>query len=355
MTLQDKTSDIMVSHAIEVDKYAISEKKRILSEFSFILNQIKKELAEGNKEVTLADLRQMQSKASKIFLAGAKLIKKNMFDDSEELMILEAEEQVKMLQELINDYIPMYTIRDPYIANTKRNIKNEPIKGVSVAGWLDVWETKTNNIIKSELYNAFTAPDEAEDRYGIIEYVFGTGKNPLLADTFRLPTKHLGDLSLSLTGLTMAETTTSIGNANSGIIKGEQWNSCLCATTCASCSSLHGAINYYNGQDETDGNSIPLHPNCMCFWTYIYKDPKDMSTQVVSAQKKNITSDKDLPTFQVWYNGVSEKRKIDLFGKTRTAMLDAGTIKISSLVSSTNRRFYTLDELKNKGYRLPKN
>ena len=355
MTLEDKTSDIMVAHAIEVDKYAISEKKRILSEFTFVLNQIKEELVKGAKKLSLADLRSMQSKASKIFLEGSKLIKANMFTDSEELMVVEAEEQVNMLQELIKDYLPIYNFRKPNLTITKRNIKDETIKGISVAGWLDIWETKTNNIIKSELYNAYTSGEEgAKDRYDIIEIVFGTAKNPLLADTFKAPTKQLGDLSVTLTGLTMAEVTSSISNANSSIIVGEQWNSCLCSTTCASCASLHGAINYYNGADETSGASIPLHPNCMCFWTYVYKDPKIMATQVAKDQKNNIKSNTDLPTFQVWYNSINEKRKIDLFGVTRAKMLEEGSIKISQLISSNNRKLYTLDDLKNKGYVIPK-
>ena len=350
MNLQDKTSDIMVSHAIEVDKYAISEKKRILSEFTYILNDIKKELIKGDKEVTLSELRSMQSTASKLFLAGSKLIKENMLNDSEELMVVELEQQVEMLQELISEYLPVYKVRTPTEASVKREIKNQSIKGLDIVGWLDVWETKTNNILKSSLNSAYA---ESKDRYDIIDYVFGESKTPSLSDTFSLQTKHLGDLSLSLSELTMAAATAGIANSNYGIIVGEQWNSCLCATTCASCASLHGAIKYYDGEDETDGNTIPLHPNCMCFWTYVYKDPKSMATQVATDQKDNITSDKELPKFQVWYNSISEQRKLDLFGTSRVRMLDEGTIKISQLVSSTNRRLYTLDELKNKGYSLP--
>ena len=159
---------------------------------------------------------------------------------------------------------------------------------------------------------------------------------------------------MSLVDATATQATPGMANANAGIIIGQQWNSCLCATTCARCASLHGAVRLYDGNDETSGSEIPLHPNCLCDWVPVYRKANQMSANVSREDQKNINSSKKPPTFQVWYNSVSKERQIDLFGKTRVNMLANGDIKINQLLSRRNKRLYSLEELKSRGYRVSK-
>lgn len=364
MTLQEKTYDSFVDHATKVNRYAQSQKKVILSEVSFLLKEIKEELLKGEKVVSLADVREMVRQADKLFKDGYAIIQKNIFNDAYELLEVELEGQSSILQELLDEYNIFYTVKLPNINRTQKRLEELPLNNMPIIDWLDLWQKKTRNIMKSELiasYSQFKDVQDADsetplfkDRYDIIDNVFGEVKNPLNHSTFLRTGSDIGALVISLTDSVMAETASSIGNSNHSIIIGEVWNSCLCATTCSLCASLHGAVKYYSGEDETDGNEIPLHPNCQCHWTYLFRDAKAMGAKIPSEDRNNINSGEKLKTGRVWYNSISKERQVDLFGVTRVKMLDAGTIKFNELLTQKNRRLYTLDELKTQGYRVPK-
>ena len=356
MTLQEQSYDMYTEHAVEVNKYAQSEKATILSEIAFVLNEIKQALLNGPVEVNRSEIRAMISEANRLFKEGMKLIRINIESDSDDFLALELEKQVESLQDLFDDFSIEYSIRQPGFNKTKLSIKENPINGQTFIQWFDQWETKTKNLMDTALLRAQGVNEDGNPftRDEIVYSVFGRGNNPLQEPTFARQGSDIGGLLVSLTDSIMTETTNEIGASNPGIIIGEEWNSCLCATTCARCASLHGAVRYFSGEDQTDGNEIPLHPNCQCHWTPVYRQGNQMSATIPKEQRNNINSDTNAPRFQVWYNSINRKRKLDLFGPTRVKMLDNGSIKINQLLSSKNRRIYSLEELKNKGYRISK-
>lgn len=352
MTLQEKTQDAYVEHTVEVHKFSQSQKKVFLSELTFVLNNIKKELLKGSEKVNLTEMRDLIRKADRLFKEGFALIENNLYGDADKQLAVELEGQVELLQSLLDDFNVDYTARTPNYNVTRKRVREAPIENMPIEDWLSVWETKTSAVMRSDLLSEF-AQSEDGDRVTIVNNVFGKGNQPLNSSTFLRPGIDFGALVVSLADSVSAETTQAVGQRNPGIIIGMQWNSCLCATTCARCASLHGSIRYFNGEDQTDGNEIPLHPNCLCHWVYLYANANRMDAVIPKEDRKNINSTEEIKKFPVWYNSISEKRKIDLFGKTRVKLLDNGSIKINQLLTRKNRRLYTLEELSKKGYRVP--
>lgn len=364
VSMQEALYDAHTEHAVKVNKYAQTQKKRILSEINFLLNEIKEELLKGKKEVNLTDVRAMVKTADKLFKDGYAIIKNNIFDDAYELLEIEINGQAEMLQTILDDYSVGYIIKTPNINRTKKRLEELPLENITITGWLDLWEQKTRRILSTELlsnYGQFKEdqPEESDtpvfkDRYDIIDSVFGTEKNPLAYSTFLRTGADIGALMVSLTDSINAETTSSIGNSNHGIIIGEVWNSCLCSTTCGSCASLHGQVRYYSGEDETNGNEIPLHPNCQCFWTYKLREANKMDAKIKKSDQENINSNTDLKNGRLWYNEISKERQVDLFGSTRVKMLESNEITFNQLLNPKDRRIYSLAELQEQGYRVPR-
>lgn len=362
MTLQEKTYETFADHAVYINKYAQTVQRRILSEITFLLNEIKEELSKGERQVTLTDVRAMVRQADKLFKDGYSYIEKNIFDDSYELLETELEGQVKLLQDVLDNYNVHYTVRTPSVSRTKKKLEELPLKGQTITDWLNLWQQKTRNIIKTALIANYgqvkegqedtTEVVETKDRYDILDSVFGEGEKPLTHSTFLRSGSDIGALLVSLTDSVMAETSSSIGASNPGIIVGEVWNSCLCSTTCGLCASLHGAVRYYSGIDETDGNEIPLHPNCQCHWTYAFRDARQMNARISKEDRANINSDVSPLKGKDWFNSLGKQRQIDMFGTTRVKMLEAGTITFNELLTTRDRRLFTLQELRDKGYRV---
>ena len=349
-TLQEETSDVLTSHQIEVNKFGQANRKKIMDDISALLIDIKTTLLNGSQEVSLGDLRNMIATANRMFKSGFKVIRNNVEEGSYDLLKVELEGQTKLLQALLDDYKVPYTVRQPSDILARKALQDLPIEDLTFETWFDIWEVKTNGRMKSGLFSEYIGD---KDRTKLVEDVFGRGKDPFVFQTFAGSHRDMNGLLISIIDGTNAISTDSLANSNSGIIKGVQWNSCLCATTCARCASLHGAIRYQNGADETDGNEIPLHPNCLCFWTYKYKKAKSMDAKVPKTARSAINSNEVPKKFPLWYNGISEKRKIDLFGKTKSQMISSGEITVSQILTKKNRRVYTLEELANKGYKIP--
>lgn len=348
--LQDETNDLLTENALAINRYAFAQRKQILAEINAMLLEIRATLLDGPEEVTMPELRAMITKSTKMFREGYKIIRANIKDDNEELLLVELQEGTKQLQKLVDNYDIPYSVREPSFVLTNRNILDTPIEGILMVDWLTAWGNKTNSRLKAGLFSEY-APDK--NRTKLVNDIFGTSKNPLAYTTFNRAGVDMNALLLSAFDATASGAATGIAKSNSSIIEGVIWNSCLCSTTCASCASLHNAVRYYNGPDETDGNEIPLHPNCLCFWSYKYKNPKTMPMKVPSKALSDITSQKEPKKWAVWYNSVSEQRKIDLLGKAKYRMLESGEVTLNQLLSKSNRREYTLAELSNKGYRVP--
>jgi hypothetical protein len=349
-TLQEETSDALTEHQIEVNKFGQSQRKKIMDDISALLIDIKTTLLNGSQEVSLGDLRNMIATANRMFKSGFKVIRNNVEEGAYDLLKVELEGQTKLLQELIDDYEVPYSVRQPSDILARKALKDLPIEDQTFETWFSLWEIKTNGRMKSGLFSEYIGD---KDRTKLVEDVFGRGKDPFVFQTFARSNADMNGLLISIIDGTNAISTDSIANSNTGIIKGVMWNSCLCATTCARCASLHSAIRYQNGVDETDGNEIPLHPNCLCFWTYLYKKPNSMSVKVPLNARSAINSNEVPKKFPLWYNSISKKRKIDLFGKTKSQMISSGEITVSQLLTRKNRRVYTLDELRTKGYKIP--
>jgi hypothetical protein len=349
-TLQEETSDTLTAHQIEVNKFGQSQRKKIMDDISLLLIDIKTTLLNGSEEVTLGELRDMIRTANRMFKEGFREIRNSVEEGAFELLQVELTGQTKLLQELIDDYEVQYTVREPSHVLATRALKDLPIEDLTFATWFDIWEKKTNGRMKSGL---FSEHSDDKSRTDLVQDVFGRGKDPFVFQTFLGSHRDMNGLLISIVDGTNSISTSSIADSNSGIIEAVIWNSCLCSTTCARCASLHGAIRWINGVDETDGNEIPLHPNCLCFWTYKYKNVKSMDAKVPKTARSAINSNEVPKKFPLWYNGVSQKRRIELFGRTKVKMIDSGEIKVSQLLTKKNRRVYTLDELKQKGYKIP--
>lgn len=353
MTLQEKTEDAMVEHTVEINKYGKSFQKQKIKQFSNLLIDIRNALLEGDEFVSVGDLRKMQSQAKALFKQGVREIYGDITIDLEYLLELDIEGQVKLLQELADEYDVPYDYREPSLRLAKRSFKDLPIEDLTFEAWFNLWGSKTSERMTSGLFSEYTGPNGEKSREEIVYDVFGK-KDPFTTDTFRRAGTDMDALLISAVDGINSTSSSSVAGANPGVVVGVVWNSCLCSTTCPRCASLHGSERYYNGKDETDGNEIPLHPNCMCFWTYIYQDAKKMSVKVPSEGVSDVNSSPTPKKFNVWYNSISKDRKIDLFGKARYKMLESGDITVSKLLTKENRRLYTLDELRNKGYRVPK-
>jgi hypothetical protein len=353
-TLQDETSDALTEHQIELNKYGQAQRTKVMDKISELLIDIKTTLLKGSQEVTLGELRNMMRIANRMFKEGFKAIRTETEEETYELLQLELTEQTKLLQNLIDDYEIPYDVREPSYILAKRKLKDLPIEDNTFETWFNLWEVKTNGRMKSGLYSEYTTIDgESKDRTTLVEDVFGRGKDPFIFDTFKGSNRDMNGLLISIIDGTNSVTSDSIAQSNSGIIEGVIWNSVLDSGTCARCASLNNSIRYLNGPDETDGNEIPLHPNCLCFWTYLYKKPKSMSVKVPKTASTEINSQKGLKKFPLWYNSLSDLRKAELLGRTKVKMIDSGEITVSQLLTKKNRRVYTLDELKQKGYKIP--
>jgi len=348
-TLQEETSDVLAEKTIEVNKFGQAQRKRVLDEISALLFSIKQQLLQGPDEVSLGDLRNMIRTANRMFKEGFKIIRGTYEEEVFDLLQMALEEETVLLQGLLDDYEVDYTVREPSYVLAQRRLKDTPIEDQTYETWFNIWSTKTNGRMKSGLFTEYGLEN---DRETIVNNVFGRGSNPLKAQTFLRSSADMNGLLITIIGSTNSVSAYSVAQSNTSIIEGSQWNSCLCPTTCPSCASLHSSIRYINGPDETDGNEIPLHPICMCFWTYLYKNPKHMNAKVPLNARSAINSKKGLKKFPLWYNGLSTKRKIELFGKTKHRMLESGEITINQILSRKNRRVYTLEELKLKGYNV---
>jgi hypothetical protein len=349
-TLQEETADALTEHQIELNKFGQAQRKKFMDDISLLLIDIKLTLLKGSQQVTLVDLRNMITLSNKMFKEGFKAIRSNVEEETYNLLKVELEGQTKLLQELIDDYEVPFIVREPSFVLAKRALKDLPIKQLPFDDWFSIWEQKTNGTMKARL---FSESNDDKDRTKLVEDVFGREADPFMFDTFKGANRDMNGLLISIIDGANSVTSEAIANSNTGVIEGIQWVSCLCSTTCASCSSLHGAIRYIKGPDETDGNEIPLHPNCLCFWTYLYKNPKSMDAKVPKTAVSGINSKNTPKKFPLWYNGISEKRKVALFGKAKYKMLESGEITVSQLLTGKNRRVYTLDELRTKGYKIP--
>lgn len=353
-TLQEQTADALTEHQIELNKYGISQRRETMKKINNLLIDIRTALLSGPSEVSRVDLRNMMRLSNKLFKEGMKEIRKNTSDELFALLAVELEEQTKLLQKLLDDYEVEYEVREPSYALAKRNLLDTPLEDQTFETWFDLWELKTNRKIQTELFSESTDSDgQDRDRAGIVGAVFGTGKNPFDFRTFSRPNADMSGLLISTVDGVNSVSSDMIAEANPGIIEGIVWNSVLDSTTCVRCASLHSSTRYFNGPDETDGNEIPLHPNCLCFWTYKYKDVKKMDAKVPLNARRDINSNEPQKKFPMWYNSISDKRKKELFGATRYRMLESGEVTVNQLLSKSNRRLYTLDELKQKGYRVP--
>lgn len=350
MTLQEDTNDYMVENAVEVNNYAFSQRKQIIAEVNALLLEIRNQLLIGPSTLNMTQLRNMISEARKLFKEGYKIIRGNIQSDNEELMAVDIKNQTEILQGLMGEYNVDYKVKEPSLILTKRRIKDIPVEDLTLESWFDLWGIKTSGKITGGLFSGYTVDTTRES---LVKDVFGTSQQPLNYQTFVRSGVDFNALLLSSFDATSAGVAQGIVKANPDVITGQVWNSCLCPTTCASCASLHGSTRYINGKDETGGNEIPLHPNCLCFWSYVYKDVRKMNAKVPPEDKNSINSKNTPKKFDVWYNSLSEKRKIELLGKTRVAMLESGDITLNKLLSRNNRQPYTLNELRTKGYRVP--
>lgn len=353
-SLEEKTSDALTEHAIHVNDFGNTFKRRRYKEYSTLLADIRSELLKGNEDISLGDVRKMMATANKLFKEGTKTIRTSIQEELEELLALDLEGQTELLQELMDEYKIPYDVREPSVKLATRQLKDTPVEDLPLGDWLDLWETKTNKRMQSGLLSETTGFDGTDrTRDELVYIVFSKNKDPFTADIFRRSGADMNGLLIAAIDATNSVASDSLAQANSGVIEGQVWNSVLETRTCARCASLHGAIRYLDGRDETYGNEIPLHPNCLCFWTYLYKDPKDMNVRVPKTAVSDVKSSTPLKKFEVWYNSISEKRKIELFGKTKYKMLESGDVTVNQLLTKSNRRVYTLQELRQKGYRVP--
>lgn len=349
MTLQEKTTEALISHTLEVNRFSLVQRNKWIREINQLLQEIKVALNSGNQFVSMKDLRDMMSDSKRLFKKGFKDLKNTIKSDVEELLKVELENQTKLLQNLIDEYEIPYSMREPSFILTNRDRKDQPLRGMINDDWLTLWETKLESQIQSKLYSEL---DGETNREQLVTKVFGNNAQPL--NEFKRNKADVSGLFLALLDSTYAVTSENIAKANPGMIKGVMWNSCLCSTTCGACASLHGAIRLNDGEDETGGNEIPLHPNCLCHWSYIYNTPSEMNTQVPKEQKNNINSDMTQKKSDMWYNTLSKERKIELVGKTKYKMVQDKQLTFSQLLTQEDRRIYSIEELINKGYRVPK-
>ena len=149
MTLQERTNSTFVEHTVEVNKYAQSQKQRTLSEIAFVLNEIKKALSSGDKEVNVTEIRAMIREANRLFKSGMALVRANLYSDTEDFLAVEIAGQSNMLQELLDDYNIFYNVREPNFNSTVKKIKEVPVENLTIPNWIDQWELKTKNIMDS--------------------------------------------------------------------------------------------------------------------------------------------------------------------------------------------------------------
>jgi hypothetical protein len=350
MTLQERTDKALAAHAIAVNKYAFSQRKVILSELNFILKEIKDALLSGNRDVSTANIKSLANKAEKMFKDKFKIIRNNINSDLEEFIETESEGQVKLMETLMDKYSPGYTYKMPTDKMLKSDLENATIRNMLISSSLDKWELDLTSRIKGALYSDIGLVD---DRYELVNGVFGEDDNVLATPTFARPGVDLNALLLSFTDAAAGVVSEGLVDYNTGVIKGRMWNSCLCATTCLTCASLHGAIHYTDGEDETNGASIPAHINCLCYWTYIYEDARLMNARIPKNKQSDINSSERPLTFEEYLESLTEKEKIELFGPKRLKLLEDGKITVNKMLDINNgKRVFTLEELRLQGYEI---
>ncbi len=310
MTLQEKTYDVTTEHNIYLDQYFLGLQQRLSKELKTVLQELIQVLLENpTKEVSLLELRKMQRSVDS-FLDSYNP-RENLDKELAELFNIEFTAQVDMLQGVIDDYKLPYSVRPPSRTKVEKDIKNISVKGLTIDEWLSLWKTKLAGLIKNQLYLSWT--NEKNSKYDIIESI--GGENLYKAPILQQSVNNFNGLTLALASAVVGGISKSLGENNSGIIEGQVWNSCLCATTCNECASLHGKIRTRD-YDETGGAEIPYHPYCMCHWTFLYKDESKMSFPIPIVAQGDINSDEEPKKFQVWYNSISREEKEKLFGES---------------------------------------
>ncbi len=358
-SLQEKTNTALTSHAVSVNKYAYSQRKAIIAQLRYILNDVRNELLAGADKVTPRDVQSMTKKAVKLFKEKFGVIRNNIDTDLTEFLATDALGQTELMEKLMAPYNDEYTYKVDSDEQLKKELDMTPVQGLLILDWLDRWESGVSarmrgGILQNSMGN-ITEDNEVEDAYrgSIVAGVFGVeGEDDVLSmPVFSRAGVDLNAQLLSFTDAATAVVALSLLNNNTGAIKGSQWNSCLCNTTCPSCASLHGLIRYTDGKDETGGATIPLHMNCLCHWSYVYQDANVMNARIARDQQSEINSPTNLPKFTEYYNGLSSTKQKQLFGTKRVELLNSGKITVNKLLDIENgRRVFTLEELRKQGY-----
>ena len=310
--LQEDTYDKTTEHNIYVDQYLLGLSARLSKELKNILLEITQELAKNNKSaLSLIDIRAMQRTVEAILSKYNP--RENLDKELAKLLDIELDAQVDLLQGLLDDYKLKYTVRPPSKNTIEKNLKTTVVKGLSVDEWLGLWKTKITGLIKNAILNEYNTTTEKISTYDIIEGIGGNSlnKNPIITQSV----SNFDGLTLALATAVVGAVSKGLANNNTGIITGQIWNSCLCATTCNECASLHGKIRTKD-KDETGGREIPLHPYCMCHWTFLYKDESKMSIPIPAIAQGDINSKEEPKKFQVWYNSISKEEQNKLFGES---------------------------------------
>ena len=309
MTLQEKTYDKTTEHNIYLDQYLLGLQQRLSKELKDKLRELVAVLLENpSKEVTLAEIRRMQRQVDSFIKEYNP--RGNLNNELDKLLDIELDSQVAMLQGLVDEYKLKYTVRPVSKTTVEKRVKNTSVKGLTIDEWLNLWKIKLAGLIKNQLYMEWA--DEKNSKYDIIEGIGGEKlfNSPVLAQSVN----NFNGLTLALATAVVGEVSKNIVNNNTGLIEGQVWNSCLCATTCNECASLHGKVRTRDN-DETGGAEIPLHPYCMCHWTFLYKDESKMSFPIPIIAQGDINNTEEPKKFQVWYNSISREEKEKLFGE----------------------------------------
>lgn len=151
-----------------------------------------------------------------------------------------------------------------------------------------------------------------------------------------------------------------VGKANSDIVKGHEWLSTLDRRTSDTCIVRDGQVWYYDEKaNETEVNLLPgevyppAHFRCRSTTTYITKSWRELGIdfeEVPPSTRASMDGQVGAKmNYREWIAKQPAKVQMDVLGKTRYEMLQAGEIRVDEFFVGDGRRI-TLQQLGEKGF-----
>lgn len=317
MTINQDAYELAVSHAIGLQRYGAGTVKRVLSHLSEVEKDTLAKLASSS------DLNRQNLEGFLVFLRARietyRLLLQNVLQqDMLALSAYEADYQTEKLAGLTGT-----AFNRPTSAQLVAVVNAKPMQGRLLKDWaIDLSVATQKNI--QDAVNIGITEGEGTDR--IIKRIRGTRLNGYKDGVIQTSRRQAEAVVRTMVNHTANYAREAVYAENEQYIDGVMWSSVLDARTSEICQARDGMKFKVN-----EGPRPPAHINCRSTTIPIF-DGVPLPDRI---------------TYNQWLKKQSFSDQVEILGKTRAALFNAGGLSVDKFVDSKGYK-YTLDELRKR-------